>query len=449
MGEGAVAGGRVSLRSVDPAGNFEVVLTLLSKSRDLVSRALKGGFFHLYGANLLILVSSFGLQIFVAHLLPAATLGNLKIMQSYFSLLYILASLGFNVATFKIASEKLSQEELDRVLKMSLVYSTLGVVLCLLGVFAVNVTVGLSANSVINEWVVLFVWSIPLMVYTQLSIAYMQARKQFKDVARVNSTSKVIAVILGVLLTWLFGAYGFISALLLGYLLTLVLYVRHLGTDALRSPMTTDNARRLKNLAFFAMLANGLGQVNNQMDLLLLDRLITDRSMIGSYSLATIFFAGLMQLTGTVQAIIIPAISEVSEDVDAVKRVLLRYLKALFGASMALALVAIFVVPAFVSFVYGDKYAGFDDIFQVMVLRFVCYGPCSLVGATFIAIGRIDRNVLISLTILPVMALATYLLVGEYGVYGAAWAQVVGIVFSGLLGGALLRWQLTSEKVDL
>jgi O-antigen/teichoic acid export membrane protein len=322
-------------------------------------------------------------------------------------------------------------------------------VFCLLGVFAVNVTVGLSANSVINEWVVLFVWSIPLMVYTQLSIAYMQARKQFKDVARVNSTSKVIAVILGVLLTWLFGAYGFISALLLGYLLTLVLYVRHLGTDALRSPMTTDNARRLKNLAFFAILANGVGQLNNQMDLLLLDRLITDRSMIGSYSLAAIFFAGLMQLTGTVQAIMIPAISEVSEDVDAVKRVLLRYLKALFGASMALALVAIFVVPAFVSFVYGDKYAGFDDIFQVMVLRFVCYGPCSMVGATFIAIGRIDRNVVISLTILPVMALATYLLVGEYGVYGAAWAQVVGIVFGGLLGGALLRWQLTSERADV
>jgi O-antigen/teichoic acid export membrane protein len=425
-----------------------VVLTLLSKSRDLVSRALKGGFFHLYGANLLILASSFGLQIFVAHLLPAATLGNLKVMQSYFSLLYIVASLGFNLATFKIASEKLSPEELDRVLKTSLVYSTLGVVLCVLGVFALNVSVGLSANSTINEWVVIFVWSIPLMVYSQLAISYMQARKQFKEVARVNSTSKVLAVIFGVLLTWMFGAYGFISGLLLGYTLTLFLYVRHIGTDVLRSPMTTANAQRLRSLAFFAILANGVGQLNNQMDLLLLDRLVTDRSLIGSYSLAAIFFAGLIQLTGTVQAIMIPAISEISEDFKAVKRVFWRYLKALFGASLAVALVAIVVVPAFVSFVYGDKYQGFDDIFLVMVLRFVLYGPCSMVGATFIAIGRIDRNVVVSLASLPVMGGATVLLVGWYGVYGAVWAQIVGILFLTVLGGLLLSNELNSTPSE-
>jgi O-antigen/teichoic acid export membrane protein len=417
-------------------------LIVLSKSRDLVSRAFKGGFFHLYGANLLILASGFGLQIFVAHLLPAATLGNLKVMQSYFALLYVIAAVGFNIATLKIASEKLSEDELQRVLKTSLVYSTGGVVLCIVGVYAVNLSIGLSANPVINEWILLFVWSIPLIVYARLAMAFMQARKQFKEVARVNSTSKVIAVLLGVLLTWLFGAYGFIAGLLLGRLLTFGLYIRQLGLGVLSSPMTTENAQRMRSLAFFAILADGAGQLNNQMDLLLLDRLVTDRSMIGSYALAAIFYMGLSQLSGTVQAIMIPALSENSSNPEVFRRVFLRYFKALLGASLALALVSIAIVPLFVSFVYGDKYVGFDDIFLVMVLRFILYVPCSLVGGSFIALGRIDKNVIVSMAGLPVMAGATYLLVGAYGVYGAALAQVVGITFIALFGGSMLYMHL-------
>ena len=81
----------------------EVGLSLVSKASEYVAKAYKKGFFHLYGANLLLMASGFGLQLFVAHLLPAHTLGDLKVMQSYFALLYSLCGLGLNLAVLKLA----------------------------------------------------------------------------------------------------------------------------------------------------------------------------------------------------------------------------------------------------------------------------------------------------------------------------------------------------------
>ena len=300
-------------------------------------------------------------------------------------------------------------------------------------VLLVNGAVGISPSEQINQWIVMFVWSIPLMVYAELLMAFLQARKRFHEIARVSAASKVTAVVIGVALTWLFGAWGFVASLLIGQGLGVFLYFRRIGGGWLGAQLGGATARRLQQLAVFSLLANLIGPLNNQLDLLLLDRLVLDRQQLGTYSLAIIFFTALMQLYNTLQMMIIPNLSELSGRKAEFRVMLKRYGLVLSVVCSIMAVAAAGIVPLGVAWLFGEKYQGFALIFLVMTIRFVANTPWSMARVSLVALGRMDQLVFATMLVLPITVVSTLWMVQVWGIIGAAWAQVVGTVCLGLV----------------
>ena len=74
-----------------------------------LSSVNKKGFFHLLFANFFIQFVGFGSQFVVAWFLTPEELGQIKIMQTYLSVVLLFTTLGFTTSTLKLCSENRSK----------------------------------------------------------------------------------------------------------------------------------------------------------------------------------------------------------------------------------------------------------------------------------------------------------------------------------------------------
>jgi O-antigen/teichoic acid export membrane protein len=177
------------------------------------------------------------------------------------------------------------------------------------------------------------------------------------------------------------------------------------------------------------MASNGFNALGISIDILLLNYLVKDRTILGDYGLATIFILAMNQITGTVQAIATPFFSEKSEDGGEFIRVLKKYNRLLIILAGVMSLIAIVVVPLFTKLIYKEKYQMTGAFFQFLVLRYFFWSCYALLGVAMVGLGRMKDNFIASSINVPFAILFTFLFISFWGPIGAAYAQALsGIV---------------------
>ena len=399
------------------------------------------GFFHLFSANSLIHLIEFGSQFFVAWILLAEDVGRIKSFQSFAALAVLFAGIGFNTSILKLCSEKettlLEKQTLfSAAIKITLAFS----LLTLIGIFLLSHFQLISNDSLTNKLFVYYALSVPLIALNNLIVAYYQALKAFKKVSLLLVVARVVHVAVIVSLTYFYGLNGFVLGIVIGFLLSTILLFSKVDFLKGWKKVTAVHYQKNWQLARFAFLANSVGMITLYLDIFILNHIIKDAEEFGYYGFALTLIAGLRIVTATTQQFVTPFFSEFSsnykQSIKAFKKANRLFILIIF----LLGLAAFITVPFLLPFFDGGKYNGSAFFFQILTIAWAIRSIPSLKGPFLLAYGYMNVNFYNALIILFISAFPCWYLIDNYGIQGAAYAQLfTAIVFFIVVSGNFAR----------
>lgn len=399
------------------------------------------GFFHLFSANILINLFAFGSQLLVVKFLSPAEMADIKTMQSFTGIAVVLAGFGLNAAVLKLCSESRPESERSAIFRQSLILSILPIAVVLIAGVAVAQLKLFSPEQRVNQWMIVFLLTIPATVITSLIMMYLQARKRIKLMATTQTILRIIGLIVIVVASYYFGFAGFVIATVVVAMTALIPLLRVVSSD-LHAEKVKSGLDRIWYFARWSLAANLVGSINSYLDILMLNYLVDDRIGMGYYSIATIFILGLNQVTATVQAIATPYFSEYSNNEAQFMRVLRKYQKMLVLVALGLTLVTMIAVPWFIERIYGDSYAAAGTFFRILAVKYFLWSCYALLGIAIWGIGKMKFSFYSVLAALIISTAVSYWLILDRGLQGAAYAQVVSYALNLIIVTVMTRLAL-------
>lgn len=392
--------------------------------KSLLKNANSKGFFHLLTANYFIGFLGLASQLLVVKFLTPVEMGQIKVLQSYIAVISVLAGFGFNTAVLKICSEKINIDIKRKILLKNIFYTLISIAFVVMTVFVIAKFQFLSDDKDINQWMTIYLLFVPASVLTGLFISYLQALKQIKLMATVQSLIRLFGVFLIVIFTYLYGFVGFVWATII------VSYIGLLGImwfmrEEISFDWSYSLGKRNFSYARWSVAANFIGTSAMYMDIFILNSIADNREQLGYYSIATIFLLGMNYITSTIQSVATPYFSEKSNDKNEFIRVLSKYLKLTIITSIIIGVLALFIIPIIIEFIYGQQYKLVGDFFQILVFKYIFWSSFALMGVAILGIGGMKFNFMTSLFTTIVAFFITYNLGLQYGIYGVAYGQVI------------------------
>jgi O-antigen/teichoic acid export membrane protein len=288
----------------------------------------------------------------------------------------------------------------------------------------------ISNDTLTNNLFIYYCLSIPLLALNNLLVAYYQALKAFKKVSVLLIIARIIHVAIIISLTYLFGINGFITGIILGFLISTLLLISK--TEFIKNWNKTTAVHFKKNweLAKYAFLGNTINTLSLYLDIFFLNHLVNNPKEIGFYSFALTLIAGLRILTYTAQQFVTPFYSEFSSN-DA--QILKAFKKSnkIFGITiLAVGIVSVLVVPLVIHFLFSEKYDASMYYFQVLTLSWVIRSWVSLKGPFLLAIGHLKITFKMAVVVFIITTVPYWYLVKIFQVQGALWGQVFVAVIS-------------------
>jgi O-antigen/teichoic acid export membrane protein len=419
-----------------------VLQALKTKTFAVLKYIADKGFFHLLSVNFLIQFLGFGTSLLVTKFLKPEQIGQIKILQSYTAIFWILAGFGFNSAILKFCSEERSDQEREGILLRSLLLSltTIAVSFSLLVILALTGVI--TSSQHLANWLIIYALVIPFGVFTDNLITYLQSLKKIKQMARAQGIIKVQSFILIVLSTWVWGFPGFIFATIAAYILGLVPLLWQVGFGFIKSKLTALPLGYY-NIIIFSLLANTVGTIKQYGDIFILDHFAQNRVEIGFYSLATIFVLAATQIITTVQLITTPYFSEKAADKAWFRRKLIYTQIQTTGLSFGVAIGVYFLAWILVTIFYGSAYHSTLSYLGVLLLKYICWSSSAILGVALFALGKVNLNFWASLIATVIGLYLSYLFLQWFGIIGVAWAQVItaliNLLISSIITTVVLR----------
>ncbi len=415
----------------------------------LVKNVHSKGFFHLLTAKYLIGFLGLASLLFVAKFLSPVELGDMKVLQSFIAVFSILAGFGFNTSVLKMCSENIDIDRKKEIFSKNLVYTMVSMSIVIIFVLVlINFRI-LSSDENINDWLPVYLLIVPSMVLTNLVMTYLQALKKIKLMATIQSIIKIFGLFLIISSTYYFGFSGFVWSTIVSSYIALIVILYFIKDDV-KKPTTYKLSKINFEYAKWSVLANVFGTVAMYLDILILNSFSTDREALGYYSLATIFLLGLTYVTGTVQSISIPYLSEKSNNELEFMRVYKKYYKLLAIVSVLIGTLAFIILPYFIEFIYGHDYQKTGVYFQILVFKYIFWSNYALIGVALLSLGKMKINFYISVITLSISIVITAIFSSLFQELGAAIGQALSYFISLLivyfLGNKLIKKHFLSLK---
>lgn len=398
-----------------------------------IKNLLNKGFLHLFTANIFVSAIEFGAQIFVAFLLFEDDIGRIKSFQSFAAIALILTNLGFNTSTLKYASEKRSIENKENL------YSTALISTLIFGFFTFALIIilsyfGLISNdSITNKLFIFYALSIPTLAINNLSIAYIQALKKFKEVSILLIALRISQVLIILLFTYFFKLQGFVFGIILGFLISSIFIVLQTKVPLKKIKFKIEVFKEHWKLAKFSFLANLVSSLNAYLDIIIINKFIVDEKEFGYYGMALTLITALRVLTTTIQQYLTPFYSEYSSNPKQHYSFFKKSLKLFIPSSFLLSILIIALSPFVISFIFDHKYDSSIFYFQLLVVSWFIRNIYSLIGIYFLSLSKININFYNTLIALIISIFPIYYLILKYNTLGAAYSHILTATISAII----------------
>ncbi|MDX9906157.1 MAG: oligosaccharide flippase family protein [Bacteroidales bacterium] len=407
-------------------------MSIVSEIRSLIKTLWQKGFVHLLSANVITLIFGFASQLFIAWILPPEDIGRIRIMQTWLGIFTIVAGLGFNVSVLKLCSENRAPGELVYLYNKAIRYTLLAVIgtyLVMAGISALGV---LSPDPVVNKYMFIFGISLLPLTISAVYMSYIQAKQKIKLYSKIQVLTKLFAIMVIILLTWLYKLEGFVIAIVIGYFLTNVFLERLIRKKINAGITQTKTAAPLKlhwKYARYSLGAAITDTLGLGIDILLLNYLVSDRTEIGYYSFAITIIGIYRILPSTIWTMAAPHFSGKMDQAGEWVATYRKYNRLILIASLVITSFSVLLIPFVLKYFLHGKYEQSGIYFILLVVAWGIRNMFVIKASVLFGMGKINYNFYSSLIylILSIILVPTLILI--IGVPGAA----VGVVFCNLL----------------
>jgi len=406
--------------------------------RARLATAFSRGYLHFFASNLAQQVVAFVTVLAIARILPEAEFAVVRIAQAYLAVLLIVGAAGVTAPVLRYGAEpslgSMEKRQLfGHALKIALFASAL-----FMGAAWVVTLWRFPATSIDRAVFLGYAAQLPALAVFSVAVVYLQAVQQFQKLAISQLCIKLLALFVLVGGAYFHGLQGLVVAALAMAMVSALVMLRMAPPvfQRTRPPTIPHDFNSLARYSVFGMLLTTLGQSS---DLILLDALAVDKNAVGSYSLASVFFVAAGALVGTAQSVATPMFTALMGDPPQFRRQLRQWSIGMFVAGVLVAATLIACAWALKFWFFGERYADFPALLTLLMAKFVLWSTYAIGGAAMLGIGAIKQGSWIA-AITTVLAFAAGVpLIWAYGVWGAAWAQVVVAVATFVLVWWVIR----------
>jgi len=397
-------------------------------AQEIKSLASKG-FFYLFAAQGLIIITGFVSQFFVAGFLDPIDVGRIKIMQTYIELSTLICGVGFNTSLLKLASETKWDAEKQQLYQAAFLITLISFVFIYLFLYFLSILGMISADSVISEIFPIYALFVLPLSLQSIQLAYYQARKKIRMMATLQFIVKIISILFIVIFTFFFKLKGYIfTVVLTGFLATIVfeLGIKNIRFKLNYFKLNFKLVKSMWHLASYALAANIVGMLATTIDVYLVNYLIADRKEVGYYMFARTILSVYQLLPSTIQQVAFPFFSEQSSNHDKWYGSYLKYNKLNHLLVGVVVIGGILLLPVLVKFAFSGKYNRSIHYFVFLSFAWMIKNSNLMKGTAIMGYGRFDINFLASLVSLVLTFPVVFILIRYYELNGAIIGMIIG-----------------------
>lgn len=401
------------------------------------------GFFHLVSANVLTQGIAFLAGIILTKLLTPSELGATRIIQSYFLVLFVLGGAGMAAAVLRYGSVEEFGQSPNSIFAAGARRGFIQgfAVAAMFAAFAL--LAGISPMPGLNLGLAIFALAIPFSVLSDIGIQFLQSQHRAREVAGLQIINRSAAAGFALVGAYAAGFWGWVAGGVATWVFSAGNALRKIGFANALVPAAAPAG--MGAYAGMALIGNGILAVSQSLDFFLLDRLVADRAAIGHYAFAVLFLMAATQLSGAMQAIVIPMLTQRHREVAWVRGQALRMQGIFFLLAVAAAILMIAMVFGLVRIGFPE-YARSPEYVAILMVRFVSLAGSAVCVAAILALGEVRLHVAALAAGTAIALSATWWATAEHGVYGTAWGQAAGGVATAVCQWAALMFALRAAR---
>ncbi len=387
---------------------------------------------HVFSAVVLSKIFSLLLSIVVIRILTKEDYGNLMYAYTVVSFVMPFTGMGILQSFIKYAPIQKFMYQRKDIFRYTFIGGAVAsvVLIAILIVFASLITTKMPQAY---GYLLLFSFLIFSLFIFEAVKSYLRILYLNKPYAKLEIIHAVLVFILGSMLTYLMGGWGFILALILVPLLLSIFLL-------LKKSILSSRYYKLeipKNQYWIYGIYTSLGGLVSQLifsvDLISIANLMSDSKWVAQYKAVSLIPFSLLFLPGAViKTDFVKLVQEARN-----RTFLLSYIKNFMliftGISILLFFLSWFLGDWFILTLFGNDYQNQSALLQIFILgvvgAFIFRVPF---GNIMVAIGWTKINTLISIFTLLTDIVLNYLWIQKWGIMGAAYATSLLLWFSGL-----------------
>ncbi len=407
-------------RDVLPGTNF------LSRAREGILEAHAAGAVHWAVSVLCIQGSGIVAQLVLGRLLSPADFGTVRTTEAALSVLSIPAGLGIGSAAARSAATA-GKENLPAVLGNAVLLVFASSAAAAILAMACSKLVLSDSASALAAYLPLLAPTLALAAVTRVILAFRQGRLELRTTAIQSALPAICMIPALVLLVRALGLTGWVVTrnLIEAATLGLVLYSIRRGIS-LRWRWSI--VRSLLSYGSVALLALLLGRAFSSGDILILNQMVPDSGLVGSYGAATLLASTILLPAAAINMVGFVQFARAGGD----RSQLIARLKTVVAASIAVTLPLALALTACASGVirgvFGTGYALPGDVVPLLAAAGVIECVLSSLGTCLFAVDRPSGAVFSNLLGVLFLGLLGLALIPAMGVRGAALAALLGNV---------------------
>ena len=401
------------------------------------------GLFYLFTAQGFIITVGFASQFFVAGFLDPTDIGRIKIMQTYINLSVLICGLGFDTSLLKLASEIREDTEKKKLYQTAFLVTLISFVFLYLFLCLLSFLGMISSDPVITEIFPLYVLFLLPLSLQSIQLAYYQARKKIRKMAKLQLIVKIISILFIVVFTYFFKLNGYIITVVLTGFLAIIIFELGIRNIIFQVSYFKLNLKLLKSmwhLAGYALIANIVGTLAATVDVYMINYLITDRKEVGYYMFALTILSVYQLFPLTIQQVAFPFFSEQSSHHEKWYSSYLKYNKLNHLLVVFVFVGGILLLPVLVKFAFSGKYDRSIYYFVFLSFAWMIKTSNMMKGTALMGYGRFDINFLASLITLVLIFPIVLILIKYHELNGAIIGMIIGAVISYITVYFTFRW---------
>lgn len=404
---------------------------MMTRIRGALAAMTARGLPHVMASNLAQQAIAFLTVLIIAKLLPPDEFALIRVALAYVAVAAVVAAGGLTAPILRYCADN-SFTTLGRQTLLGIGFRQL-LLISSATVFVALLLVLVRYSEAKTRMVFsAYALQLPALAAASLLYVYLQAVQQFKILSAYLVATRMVTLVVTATATYVYGLTGLLMASLVVAYLTCVPLVaasRPAFKTVAEISLPSDFAR-LARYSVFGTLITAVGQYS---DLMILDLVGVEKRDIAVYSLATIFFFAAVGIGGAVQGIATPSFTALIDDPLRFRQQLRRWSAMMSLAGIPVAALLVVLAFAVETWFLRGQYSGLGLVLMLLMIKFCLWCTYAVGGAALVGIGAIRQGTWIAIVTTSVAIAIGYPLCTRFGIWGAAWTQIIVAVISTIL----------------